>query len=820
MLRSAGITLLAICMAAESHSAEGAAVLPQPTEVAQVSPVDRRLAESLVANARTIFRTEPLSVEGWKAATTFLLDAVEIDHDHEAAWRLLVDIALEQDSPDLLEKSIKRLVALDPHDTSARLTRLFAAMDALQTAPDQAALLKQLLHPDRIAQIGQDVAAELALHLSALERQMGNINAADTWVTKAAQLDPSSAKLIATQLGLHHAEGDPVQWANSLIALMKANPADRDTAIRLGNFLLEHGDPRGAARFLALARDLALAAGRDSGAELDADLALALMLTDRRDEAKIVLETRRQALDEMYQKIAEQEDGVRRSPIETARLHAPLTPKLAATNLLLAATAQEQASLDQAGAELSEALDWNDIKLKQAGQPEGIRALPLRLGIRLASAVGIDRVQLGDMLAQLEALEVDVAMEQELVAAEEAADAGRTEEALAALGNLARKDSAAQLALARHLVVAGERKAAGQHLLTVHRAGTGTFLGALASLRLEALLGQPLPLESPGLELEQATIAMPAAWDRYGREPTLAVSMRIKPMNRTVKLYGPLIVEIELFNHLEVPLAITPNGPIGDLVLLRPQVQRPYDSVILDYPILVDIGRRLRLEPHERLSIPVNLREYWVGEAVNNSSLVGATVEVMGVLNPRIATAPASGASIPVPGPLGMFDQSGQIHVQGHRVDSADITPMCARVLSRNSDQEIKEMAMLGNAMEDTVGTELRPPLTDAQRQEVSAALSEKWPRLSVHEQAWLVTALPVSKDLGSFGDLIAASGEPLVQRLLLMRISSAIAPEKVMDDPRLIAGLRSPDPNVYELASWIESFMRLVAESNLDSGS
>ena len=291
-------------------------------------------------------------------------------------------------------------------------------------------------------------------------------------------------------------------------------------------------------------------------------------------------------------------------------------------------------------------------------------------------------------------------------------------------------------------------------------------------------------------------------------------------MNRTVKLYGPLIVEIELFNHLEVPLAITPNGPIGDLVLLRPQVQRPYDSGILDYSILVDIGRRLRLEPHERLSIPVNLREYWVGDAVNNSSLVGATVEVMGVLNPRIATAPASGDSISVPGPLGMFDQSGQIHVQGHRVDSADITPMCARVLSRNSDQEIKEMAMLGNAMEDTVGTELRPPLTDAQRQEVSAALSEKWPRLSVHEQAWLVTVLPVSKDLGSFGDLIAASGEPLVQRLLLMRISLAIAPEKVMDDPRLIAGLRSPDPNVYELASWIESFMRLAAESKLDSGS
>jgi hypothetical protein len=113
----------------------------------------------------------------------------------------------------------------------------------------------------------------------------------------------------------------------------------------------------------------------------------------------------------------------------------------------------------------------------------------------------------------------------------------------------------------------------------------------------------------------------------------------------------------------------------------------------------------------------------------------------------------------------------------------------------------------------------LRAPLTEALRQEVNAALSEKWPRLSVNQQAWLVTALPVSEDLGSFGDLIAASSEPLVQRLLLMRIGSGFAPEKALDDPRLIAALQSSEPDVYEVATWIESFMRMAAESNLNRG-
>ena len=819
MFLSVGITLLAVCVVAEPPSADG--VRPGAPLLSQtdVRPVDHRLADSLVANARVIFSTDPLSVEGWQAATAFLLDATRIDDDHQGAWRLLADVALEQDNSELLERSIKRLVVLDPRDTAARLTRLFSAMDALQTAPAQADMLRQLLHPDRVAFLGPDVGAELAMHLATLERQMGNIDVAGTWVTKAAELDPSNAKLIAMQLGLSHVENDPVRWANGLIALMKANPADRDTVIRLGNLLLEHGDPRGAARFLALARDLALAAGRDAGAELDADLALSLMLTGRRDEAQSVLTNRRIALDEMYQQIVKPEDGVRRSPLETARLHAPLPPKLAGAGLLLAATSGEQALLDQAAADFDEALKWNDIQLKQEGQSDAVRALPLRLGIRLAAAAGVDRVQLGDMLRTLEALDVEAATEQEFVAAADAADAGRVEEAMAALRTLAANDSAAQIALARHLEAAGERKAAALELLAVHRAGPGTFLGALSSLRLEALLGQPLPLESPAIELEQATIAVPAAWDRYGREPTLAVAMRLKPMNRTVELYGPLILELELFNHLEVPLVIASDGPIGDLVLLKPEVQRPYSSAVPDYPILVDIGRRLRLEPHERLTISVNLREYWVGAAVNDAALVGATLEVMGVLNPRIATAPASGASIPVPGALGMFDQSGQIHVEGRRVEPVEIGPMCARLLSRSTDRELKDMALLGNMLEDVGGTELRAPLTEAQRQQVNAALSEKWARLSVNEQAWLVTALPVSEDLGSFGDLIAASAEPLIQRLLLMRIGSGVAPEKALDDPRLIAALRSPDSSVYTLAMWIESFMRLAAESKFDSG-
>lgn len=817
MFLSAGIALLASCAVLDDGHA-GTSVAQSEAAPAQVDPAARRLSEALVANARVIFTTEPLSVEGWSAAVAFLLDAARFDRDREAAWRLLADIAFERDDDALLEASVKRLVALDPQDTSARLTRLMIALDAMQRAPERTALLERLLAPDQVAQIGPDVAAELALHMATLQRQMGQLEEADRWLHRATELNPSSPLLIAMQLGASHGDGDPVVWARHLIALMKANPADRDTAIRLGNLLLEHGDPRGAARFFALAKDLAVASGKDSGADLDADLAMALMLSGRRDDAASVLDDRRAALDAMYQQIVDRDAEERRSPIETARLRAPLTPKLAATALLLAATGDEQAQLDQAAADLVEGLKWNDIQQEQSNQPAGIRSLPLRLGLRMAIAAGVDRVQIEDLFRQIESLGVDVTSERALIDAQAAALGDPTEEGRRPLEGLVESETAASIALASVLEAQGERRAAARLLLGEHRKWAGTFLGALASMRLEALLGQQLPLESPAKELEEATLNVASAWDRYGSESTLAISMRLRPRERSVELYGPLIVDVEIFNHLEVPMAISGDGPISDLVLLQPEVQQPYATEIPSFPIIVDAGRRLRLEPHERLIIPVNLREYWVGSSVDAAVLVGATVEVMGVLNPRMATGPASGVPVPVPGALGMMADSGQIQVQGRRVDPADIDVMCDRLLNLNTDQEVKDMAVLGNLLEDADGTELRAPLTEAQRSTVDAALAEKWPRLSQAQQAWLVTVLPVTEGLGSLGELINASTDSLIQRLVLMRVGSGMNPEKVLDDPRLIAALRSSDSEVYDLATWIESFMRMAAESRLQA--
>jgi len=813
MIARAGIVFLLAGMLALSAPAAG-----QTSSIEIETAVDQadvRLSEVLVRYSRLILQTNPLPLEGWEAAKHLLLEAARVDPSRDSAWRLLSDIAMEQDDTALLNHAIRRLIELDPADSSIRLTRLLVALDDATTGPAQVHMLEQLLDPAHVQALGPAVASALAMQASTLERQRGNSASATHWQDQAVALDSSNARAIAMDVGEDHA--DAVAWGRHLIALLKANPGDMETALRLGIHLLEHGDAVGAARFLSMSRDLSLTAGQDSGAALDADLAMALLLSGDEQAAAIVLEQRRLALDRMYQSMAESESTEDRSAVETARLQSPLTPKIAATLLLLASA--DGQDLTQPSMDLVEALQWNDLSSEQQGQHTSVRSRTPRIGFRIALAVGAPRAQLDEILELLNSMSVKTDFEEELLAAKDAHEAGRPEEAEAALRAMLDKDVAARILLADLLHAKGDLRSAALEYAVFHREAPGSFLGALSSLRLQAMLGgQRLPLESTAAELEALAEGLAPVWSRYGSESTLAVTMRLRPSTRSVGLFDPLIVNVQVFNHLEVPLAITATGPIKDLLVLKGDVQQPYRDVPSGRPIVIDIGRRLRLEPNQRMTIPVDLREFWFGDAVDHALLVGATVELDAVLNPRLATAPASGLAVPLPGPLGMTAASGIIHVAGKRVAVDDLDDMLQRLLSRETDRELKDMAVLAWLVTDNSVTELRKPLAADDRQRIKAALAEKWPRLSPAQQAWLVAVMPISEDLGELQELVDDSSESTVQQVLLIRLSQTIAPSQVLDDPRLARGLRSSDPAVYSVASFLEHYMILSAEEQLQS--
>jgi hypothetical protein len=72
-----------------------------------------------------------------------------------------------------------------------------------------------------------------------------------------------------------------------------------------------------------------------------------------------------------------------------------------------------------------------------------------------------------------------------------------------------------------------------------------------------------------------------------------------------------------------------------------------------------------------------------------------------------------------------------------------------------------------------------------------------------------------MSGDLGEFQELIDGSSESTVQQVLLVRLSQAT---QALDDPRLARGLRSSDPAVYSVATFLEHYLTLSAQQQLEA--
>src|SRR5690606_10997153 len=75
----------------------------------------------------------------------------------------------------------------------------------------------------------------------------------------------------------------------------------------------------------------------------------------------------------------------------------------------------------------------------------------------------------------------------------------------------------------------------------------------------------------------------------------------------------PQLVRMRLYNHAEVPLSLGPGAtlPPTAFVLLDPRVA---GTSLGDLPpLVVDLGRKLRLEPREFVEVPVRIDQAFLG---------------------------------------------------------------------------------------------------------------------------------------------------------------------------------------------------------------
>ena len=171
----------------------------------------------------------------------------------------------------------------------------------------------------------------------------------------------------------------------------------------------------------------------------------------------------------------------------------------------------------------------------------------------------------------------------------------------------------------------------------------------------------------------------------------------------------------------------------------------PVATIAQRQAIVIDIGRRLRLEPGQQLTVPVDLRRYQLAGLLEQFSLDGMLLNVRALSN-VVLSAPALGPTtakletIYSTDMLGMETEMPLLRIEGVKMSTAWLEDSLAAIVEPDTLEDVHRMAMLSRWLEKSwrMGPAL-PPEARAHLEQVSSALVEAFPKLAGPEQAWFL---------------------------------------------------------------------------------
>jgi tetratricopeptide (TPR) repeat protein len=790
-----------------------------------VQSAEQRLAASLHRAARQIMASAALSLDTMDASIVLIEQAIELQPNDETLWRSCLALADLAERPALQERALARLSDLAPFDEVVRLRRLSGAVEQFPTAEQRIGAYLKLLLPENQERIGRTVASRLARDLAYLYERVGDSEQMSHWLSESIRLDSANRSAVAFATGYFRQRvTEPFGEAELLVALLMADPADVSTLQALGQLLLAHGANREAVRLLDLAMQHDSESGRIPSDGLVADFAMALWAADRPDDAVVVLNRHQEALDSAfrYHKRIEEPEITRE---ELMALQAPLPPTLGVIRTALL-KAQESA---QADASLSAVLD------SYSRQAEGLTAadkdtlVPLLLeaawtGLIFGGEPGSLEKAFRDADAMIPLTDEARSRFEGLIALRR----GEVDRAVELLTPLADSDSSAKIGLVLAWQQQGRESDAGRALAELARDEQGTLVGVWAADRLNRMVGQrPGPRDAQlAAKLSSLIASIPPIVDRFAHDASLAVAVRASPTKPVFEPFEPVIVNVEITNNSPLPLAVDRDGPIQPLVAIVPTVRVSGVPEIGQLaPIIVDVGRKLRLEPRERLVVPVDLRQTHVGLVLDAIPLRGATVILRTTSNFQLAS-----AQVVVPESLGLQVEGAPFRVDGENVAPEWLRAQIAKIAPEGSggvdDADDPEEAHAPVSDEPPAEAPAGPPLRDealvplalvlrvvtdgapatwpAEEQALlptaASAAEAAFDRATPASQAWVMSILPNTPASQAIFDLARTNQDRLVRMAYLVyRVSE-------VDDPMLEAAMRGEDPVLRRLAELLEA--------------
>lgn len=766
-----------------------------------------QLAGRLVRQATMAAAQRQQTLESMQIAQILLAEAVQLDPRNERAWRLMLELAETLEDSKWQDASIEALTSLDPSDELVRLKRQTRIIERQQTVEARIDEYRRLLSQQNRSRLGAAVASRLALDLALLERRVGNSRGFANWLAEAVAIDPSHKAAAALAAGYFRANvHDPIGEAELLLTLLMADPTSGTAQVALGSHMLQYGAYNAASRLLGLAARTNESAFVRSGPDLIADLAIAQWGSgDSETALRTVRDYQRQA-DAIHRRELQQQRPEMTS-LERARETAVIDPTLAVVRTAI----HRRLGSDLAGPTLASAIQAYEALIQIANametpDPHAVARLKLELAWVMLWLDGNDTQRVRELLAEAAAIDALSDVAEARFNGWLALREGDYDAALQYFDPYKDHDAAAELGRATVLLSEGQIRDGARALVNLARTQSGNIIGVWSSDMLWEVLGQRASIGNEvAAELERLVETIPNVVDRFPQDPSTAFSIRVTPAKPTFQPNEPVIVNLEITNHAPFPIAMDRDGPIRPQVVLNvtAEMVRAGRSEAIP-PIVVDIQRRLRLMPRERLVIPVDLRSTMAGNTLDRAPIPGAILRVKATLNFIVLP---NGAIIP--GAMGAERETPPFRVDGFRVTQQWLEQTMAQLVDQRGDVDLASLAALCHIAAGGVvdqSEQVRRLFIEAR-----TVLAETYARLDSETQAWMLSVLPQTDAFNPILDMARRSQNRTVQlSYLLHQIRST-------SDPMLDAAERSGDKGVATMAAFVRPRLQRADDELFD---
>lgn len=752
--------------------------LPESVDTKQL------MADQLMAMASSVYgQSQKPRADQTERAQVLLDMATELAPDDAGMWEFRVSMAQGAGDRELLLKALQQYLKLVPDDESAQLHLIQARLSGIESVDEYLDALERLLRAEGASALSAPLRSRLASMAAQSAQEIGDPKRAAAWLAYAIKLDPANpdAASMIYKLTLDR-KGSPTQQGTALVGLLKAKPVDPSVRAALANLLMQQGVYSQALDQFDVAMGLVDVQTRF---ELVTQYALCLIAAGRDDEVQPLL------LDlQMFMKQLADAQKNADQPADQA----PAEP--------------EQPSLDDLPP-LPPTLEFARLVLLAGGNPVAARASFERM--KSASAATEDPDQRGELLKQLiwigAVFNQDAAWVKQRAAALGEDDpiaevasgwlalhAGELDKAKAAFEGLGKDDLFGQLGLASMPGLDDEQRAKAYQQIVLD--GPATMAGIIAAHRLNKM-GKDVSPTSQGIPLRVLVDNIP----RQLWTPTLTVSpwmrlsLRVSP--GSFGYLQPMKGEATIMNAARFPLSVGPNGAVHPLLLISCMPSLHNEPMGRLQPTFFHIGRRLTLQPGERIKVNVRLDRFDLGQLTAIYPTEPISFSATAILDPR----PTPGGGI-VPGPLGTTKNVGSLLARGTPatpsnlqlwIKDLDSTDQAARALA------IARLLMIARQpAESTEAVDLRSKVSDA--------ISQRYPSFDRLLKAWTVRFMVPDVDGKPVAqrviDLAQRSDDPLVRIVyLVMNVDAA-------DSPALSDAIRNDDPTIRAFAQAMKTGM------------